>query len=160
MDEATRLRDAQRTGRRIGIAAFSLIMGTFVLVCSTQILYQGFRVSKSEFGGECRRSLLHLIADIRRARAAAAVEALGERAAMAKFRSELAVSPVNLRAIELECRGDSWATRALQAVDEWRWAEESAVRYESVDLAPSRRQIQAIESKLGLLTPKSTTAIP
>lgn len=160
MDEANRVRNAQRTGRRIGIAAFSFVMATFVLVCSTQILYQGFHLSKAESGSDCRRSLRQLIGDIRRARAAAEVEVLGERAAMAKFRSAMALSRVDPRAIEIECRGDSWAAGALQAVDAWRWAEENAVRYESVDLAPSRRQIQTIESKLGLLAPKNTPAIP
>ncbi len=149
MDEATRLRNAHRTGRRIGIAAFAVIMATFVVVCSTQILYQGFHVSKGELGSNCHLSLRQLITDIRQARAAAEVEVLGERAAMAKFRSAMALSRVNAHSIEAECRSDSWATGALQAVIEWRWAEENAVRYESVDLAPSRRQIQAIESKLG-----------
>ncbi len=160
MDEAPRLRLAQRTGRRIGIALFAAILASFVLVCSAQILYQGFHASDSTTATDCRGALLQLIHDIREARSAAEVEVLGERAAMAKFRGAITLSPTALRSIENRCRRDPWATSALRAVDEWRWAEENAVRYESVDLAPSRRKIQSIESELGLNPPKATATIP
>jgi len=150
MDEATRLRTAQRIGRRIGIGFFALIVATFVIVCSSQILYQGFRAPDAVAGLDCRSELRNLIRDIRKARAAAEVEVLGERAAMAKFRTTVALTPTTLRAIENQCRTDPWARGALRAVDEWRWAEENAVRYESVDLAPSRRKIRTIEASLGL----------
>jgi hypothetical protein len=160
MDEASRLRTAQRTGRRIGIAVFFVILATFVVVCSAQILYQGFNAPDSASATDCRRALRQLIHDIRKARAAAEVEVLGERAAMAKFRGAMTLSPTALRSIENQCRYDSWARSALQAVDEWRWAEENAVRYESVDLAPSRRKIQTIESTLGLSPLKTAAPIP
>ena len=130
-------------------AGFGAILATFVVVCSVQILYQGFHTPRSTMSTDCRGALRQHIHDIRQARAAAEVEVLGERAAMAKFRSAMTLSPAALHSIENQCRYDSWARSALQAVDEWRWAEENAVRYESVDLAPSRRKIQTIESTVG-----------
>jgi hypothetical protein len=160
MDEASRLRAVQRTGRRFGIASFAAIMSTFVVVCSAQILYQGFRAPDARVNMDCRGAVRQLIRDIRRARAAAELEVLGERAAMSKFRSAMTLSPTALRALENQCQHDLGAAEALRAVDEWRWAEENAVRYESVDLAPSRRRIRAIESNLGLSSPIAATPIP
>jgi hypothetical protein len=151
--DATRHQAVQRIGRRIGIAAFSALMALFVVVCSVQILYQGFHSAKAETVAGCRDAIQQLIGEIRNARAAAAVEVQGERAAMARFRSALSLEKTAQKSIEHKCQSDSWGKRALEAVDEWRWAEENAVRYESVDLAPSRRRIQAIEVQLGHQTP-------
>jgi hypothetical protein len=47
------------------------------------------------------------------------------------------------------CAGDEWALRALEQIDRLRWAEEHAVRYESVELAPSRQRVLSIEQTLG-----------
>ena len=122
-------------------------------MCSTQILYQGFHEPEVEASSGCREVIYQLITSIRKARAAAAVEVLGERAAMARFRGALSLEKTARKSLEHSCQSDSWGRSALLAVDEWRWAEENAVRYESVDLAPSRRRIQAIESQLGLVSP-------
>jgi hypothetical protein len=46
------------------------------------------------------------------------------------------------------CGTNEWAREALTAIDQLRYAEEHAVRYESVDLAPSRRHVLAIEQSL------------
>jgi hypothetical protein len=151
--DATRQQVAQRLGRRIGIAAFAALMSLFVIVCSSQILYQGFHSAKVDTAVGCRGAIQQLIGEIRNARAAAAVEVQGERAAMTRFRSALSLEKTTQKSIEHKCQADSWGKRALEAVDEWRWAEENAVRYESVDLAPSRRRIQAIEIQLGHQTP-------
>jgi len=160
MDEVSRLRAAQRTGRRFGIASFAAIMSTFIVVCSVQILYQGFHAPEAHVNMDCRGAVRQVIRDIRHARAAAELEVLGERAAMSKFRNAMTLSPTDLRALENLCRHEPGIAQALKAVDEWRWAEENAVRYESVDLAPSRRRIRAIESNLGLASPIVVTSIP
>ena len=151
--DANRQQIVQRLGRRIGIATFASLMALFVAVCSVQILYQGFRSAKVETQASCRAAIHQLIAEIRNARAGAAVEVQGERAAMARFRSALSLEKTTQKSIEDKCRTDTWGRHALEAVDEWRWAEENAVRYESVDLAPSRRRIQAIEIQLWHQTP-------
>ena len=160
MSEASPQQAAQKFGRRIGIAAFSTLLALFVVVCSTQILYQGFHSKTVAIASDCRQGIRQFITEIRLARAAAAIEVLGERAAMAKFRSVMILDHSARKSLEQPCNGDSWGRDALQAVDEWRWAEENAVRYESVDLAPSRRRIEAIESQLGPRTPNATQVIP
>lgn len=148
--DSLRLKTAHRLGRRIGTVLFAAIMAIFVVVCSVQILYQGFHSPVVESTSECRQAIHQLIGDIRSARAAAAVEVLGERAAMARFRGALSWEKTACTALQRQCQTDSWGKEALLAIDEWRWAEENAVRYESVDLAPSRRRIRAIETQLGL----------
>ena len=160
MNDASRQQVAQRFGRRIGIAVFTAIVASFVLVCSSQILYQGFRAPRGEASADCRQGIHQLISEIRKARAAAAEEVLGERAAMRKFRSKVSLNGGMQKSLQRQCEADSWSRDALQAVDEWRWAEENAVRYESVDLAPSRRKIQAIELQLGLNAPKAVLPVP
>ncbi len=114
---------------------------------------RGFVSPNVKNASGCREAIHQLINDIRKARGAAAIEVLGERAAMAKFRGALSLERTARKSLEHPCQVDSWGRDALLAVDEWRWAEENAVRYESVDLAPSRRRIQVIESQLGLQTP-------
>ncbi len=160
MNDASRLQAAQKFGRRIGIAVFATIVASFVVVCSAQILYQGFRSPRGEVSSDCRQGIYQLISEIRKARAAAAEEVLGERVAMEKFRSKVSLDRLMRKSLQRQCQADSWSRDALQAVNEWRWAEENAVRYESVDLAPSRRKIQAIELQLGPNTPKAVLPVP
>ena len=145
---------AQRIGRRVGVAAFSIVIATFVGICSTQILYQGFHSpAVVTITPTCREGVKQLVGSVRSARKAAASENLGERAAVERFRSALVPSWNSRSALIHTCQSDSWAVEALRLVEEWRWAEENAVRYESVDLAPSRRKIQRIESILGTQYP-------
>ncbi len=160
MNDASRNVAPKVFGRRIGIATFATIVASFVGICSAQILYQGFHSPDSTAALDCGQGIHRLISEIRQARAAAAVEVLGERAAMAKFRGALARDRDSRKSLERQCETDAWGKKALLAVDEWRWAEENAVRYESVDLAPSRRRIQSIESQLGLATPRTAPHLP
>lgn len=151
--DPTRQQAAESFGRRIGIGTFAAIMSLFVVVCSAQILYQGFTASEAARAPQCKEGIHNLIVGVRKARQAAALEVQGERAAMARFRGALLAAWQARKTLEAQCQADSWAKAALRAVDEWRWAEENAVRYESVDLAPSRRRIQSIEAHLGWQAP-------
>jgi len=72
-----------------------------------------------------------------------------ERIALHRFREALGPEWQARSQLDRLCRSDPWAREAISAIDEWRWAEETAIRYESVDLAPSRRRVQAIEARLG-----------
>jgi hypothetical protein len=151
--DSVRQQAAIRIGRRIGAGTFAFLMALFVVICSAQILRQGFLSPVVESAPGCRKAIHQLIGEIRSARAAAAVEVLGERAAMNRFRYALSWERTACKSLERQCQSDPWAKDALLAIDEWRWAEENAVRYESVDLAPSRRRIHAIELRLGLQSP-------
>jgi hypothetical protein len=65
-----------------------------------------------------------------------------------RFRLALEPEWSQRTALDRRCRGDHQALRALAVVDELRYAEESAVRYESADLAHRRRQVQALEHEM------------
>ncbi len=144
-----RLHQAQRVGRRIGIALFAVIVSSFVIVCSAQILYQGFHDSEIVVKGNCRTLVVQVASSVSDSREAARKVA-DERVALRAFRN--ALEPLWLTRTQLDpvCRGEPWAREAISAIDEWRWAEENAIRYESVDLAPSRRKVQEVMAKLGI----------
>lgn len=139
---------AQRLGRRLGIALYSAILSAFVLICGTQVMYQGFTSPRTPKASDCRSGVHGLIAALRRARQAAASEETGERASLARFRQALLPEWQSRGNLSDSCGADPWARDALSALDRLRYAEEHAVRYESVDLAPSRRQVLEIERSL------------
>lgn len=142
------LERAERRGRRLGIALYSAILSAFIIVCGSQVMYQGFTSPKANAAPDCRSGINGLIGALRRARLAAASEELGERASLARFRQALAPEWLARGSLSEICGGERWARDALSAVDRLRYAEEHAVRYESVDLAPSRRQVLEIERSL------------
>lgn len=142
---------AQKTGRRIGTGLFALFVGTFTIVCSVEVLHQGFfpRADASmPETVECRAGLQALVSSLASARTRAAASTPGERTRLAQFRGALGATWQNRYYIERRCQSDAWALKALERIDELRWAEEHAVRYESADLAPSRQQVAEIEKAL------------
>jgi hypothetical protein len=143
------LERARRRGRQIGIGLFATIMSSFIVVCGSQVMYQGFASPVSEPPRDCRTGISELIQALRRARLAAAEEPLGERASLARFRQALLPEWHGRGEVAAACGTDAQALEALSAVDRLRYAEEHAVRYESVDLAPSRRRVLALEQSLG-----------
>jgi hypothetical protein len=146
--DSERIRGARSTGRRFGIGLFAAVVSCFVVVCSAQILYQGFRDRTMAAAGECRAVVAKLAVSVRIARETAGNVA-DERIALHRFRDTLGSEWQARSQLDKLCRSDPWAREAISAIDEWRWAEETAIRYESVDLAPSRRRVQAIEARLG-----------
>jgi hypothetical protein len=91
----------------------------------------------------CSRGTAALERAIDRARAAYALGAgdEDERTALARFRSALEPEWTQRKAVEAACKGDHGAEKHLRDVVALRYAEEHAVRYESLDLAPLRRRI-------------------
>lgn len=146
--DSERLRGAQSTGRRFGIVLFAVVVSSFVVVCSAQILYQGFHDRTVATAGGCRAVVAKLALSVQVARESAGNVA-DERIALHRFRDALGPEWQARPQLDKICRSDPWAREAISAIDEWRWAEETAIRYESVDLAPSRRRVQAIEARLG-----------
>lgn len=142
---------AQKTGRRIGTALFALLIGTFTIVCSAQVLIQGFSERSSASAGadiECREGLRALVAALSDARSRAKSADPEERSRLMQFRDAVRGTWKNRYEIERRCKADPWALKALEQIDELRWAEEHAVRYESANLAPSRQQVSEIEKVL------------
>ena len=133
-----------RTGRRIGIAVFALIVTTATASWTIQILYAVFAPPILTVAKECQSGTRDLLLAVRRARTAAASGSGDERAALGRFRSALEPEWSTRTSLESICSADPKARVALTEIDALRYAEEHAVRYEAVGLAPQRRRVQAL----------------
>ena len=148
---------ARRNGRRAGIVVFSLIMVFATGSWTYQILRAVFSPPVVTVATECRTGVRGLLVAVRRARQAAASETGDERAALARFRTALGPEWNSRASLESICLPDAKAYAALAEIDALRYAEEHAVRYEAVGLAPQRRRVQALYETLfasdGLISP-------
>jgi hypothetical protein len=125
-----------------------LVVTTFTVVCSIQIIQQAWSAPPSEATTDCRPGITGLITAVRRARVAAANGTGGEREAMQRFREALLPEWSARGGLGVRCQGDREATMALGEVDRLRYAEEHALRYEALDVAGRRRAVAAIAEKL------------
>ncbi|HEY4106785.1 MAG TPA: hypothetical protein VGM44_22950 [Polyangiaceae bacterium] len=132
----------------MGIAVFGVIMVTFTTVLTLQILRAVFSPQVQAVATECRPGLRGLIVAVRRARLAAAAVSGDERAALGRFRSALEPEWDSRVSLDSACAKDDKAHSALAEIDALRYAEEHAVRYEAVGLAPQRRKVQALSATL------------
>jgi hypothetical protein len=142
--EKATLTRQQRLGRRIGTAVFGLIVGGATAVWTIQILFAVFAPPVEAVAQECRAGTRGLLVAVRRARLAAASESGNERAALQRFRAALEPEWSTRISLDTVCRSDPKAQAALTEIDALRYAEEHAVRYEAVGLAPQRRRVQAL----------------
>jgi hypothetical protein len=138
------LSPGQRLGRRLGIAIFGLIISGATIAWSIQILYAVFAPPVLAVAKECRGGTRDLLIAVRRASLAAAAETGDERAALGRFRAALEPEWSTRASLDSVCRTDRQAQAALAEIDALRYAEEHAVRYEAVGLAPQRRRVQAL----------------
>ena len=148
MAEVSSQKSAQRRGRALGAAVLFVIVTTFTVVCSIQIIQQAWRAPASNAAVDCRPGIEGLISAVRRARVAAANGTGGEREAIQRFREALLPEWAARGALEGRCQGDPEAVRALGEVDRLRYAEEHALRYEALDVAGRRRAVERIAQKL------------
>jgi len=148
MFEDPRRDSLRRRGRRLGIAVFGVIVAGITLLWSAQIIAQVWWPPPGPKVTNCREGVRHLLGALRRARAAAAQEPNGERAALARFRQALDPEWRTQEALAPLCRSDAEAARALTQLTALRYAEEHAVRYEAVALAEQRRRVDAIARDL------------
>jgi hypothetical protein len=140
---------ANRIGRRLGNVLFALLIGTFTLVCSAQVLSQGFSAAAGPFESiDCQSGLKSLARALHRAREATTTTGQNERARLERFRTSLLPEWQSRDVVQRQCASDTWGKQAYFQIERLRWAEEQAVRYESVDLARSRQTVIAIEKAL------------
>jgi len=138
------LTPAERLGRRVGIAVFGLIVGGATAIWTIQILSAVFAPPVLAVAKECHGGTRDLLTAVRRASLAAAAETGDERAALASFRAALEPEWSRRASLDSLCRTDPKSLAALTEIDALRYAEEHAVRYEAVGLAPQRRRVQAL----------------
>lgn len=130
------------TGRRVGIAIFTAIFAGATLLWTIQILTAVWGSAPASPAG-CARGTAELQMAIERARETYAKLAgdEDERAALTRYRNALDPEWQQRKAIEAACRGDQAGKKRLKDVIALRYAEEHAVRYESLGLAPLRRRL-------------------
>lgn len=137
-------------GRRAGLFGVGLLAIALAATCTVQIVLAVWFPDRSAQGLSCRAAVLDLAAAVDRARERAAVEGpQGERAALAVFRQSLEPEWTLLGSVRASCRDDDHALRALRTVELLRYAEERAVRYEALDLAPLRQRALTLRRELG-----------
>jgi hypothetical protein len=146
-DEATLAR-ARRNGRRVGIVVFAVIVVGATTIWTAQILFAVFKPKIVAVATECHAGTRELLLAVRRARIAAASESGNERAALGRFRASLEPEWSTRTSLDTVCSSDPKAQAALTEIDALRYAEEHAVRYEAVGLAPQRRRVQALYETL------------
>jgi hypothetical protein len=76
-----------------------------------------------------------------------------ESEALRRFRASLLPEWHRRGELDLACQADARAQATLRAIDQLRYAEEHAVRYEAQGLTLRRRRVQALERDLGLQSP-------
>jgi hypothetical protein len=140
-------------GRRVGIVIFFTIFAGATLMWTIQILTTVWGSAPPSPAG-CARGTADLQLAVDRARDAYAKLAgdEDERAALTRYRSALEPEWQQRKAVEAACREDQAGKKRLKDVIALRYAEEHAVRYESLGLAPLRRRLKGT-------TPSSSTEL-
>jgi hypothetical protein len=134
-------------GRRAGIAIFTLIFAGATLLWTVQILTAVWGGAPPSPAG-CAAGTASLEQAVARARLAYATGSgdEDERTALSRYRAALEPEWDQRKAIEAACAGDQAGRRRLKDVIALRYAEEHAVRYESLGLAPLRRRLKGATS--------------
>ena len=130
-------------GQRVGIALFSAIFAGATLLWTIQILTTVWGSAPPSPAG-CSSGTAGLEAAVEHARQAylALAGNEDERAALSRYRQALEPAWTQQKAVEAACRGDKQGQKRLKDVIALRYAEEHAVRYESLGLAPLRRRLK------------------
>jgi hypothetical protein len=130
------------TGRRVGAAVFGGIFASATLWWTIQILTTVWGSAPPSPAG-CAGGTSSLEKAVERARATYARGAgeEDERTALSRYRGALEPEWSDWKAVQAACKGDRDGQKHLRDVIALRYAEEHAVRYESLGLAPLRRRI-------------------
>ena len=139
---------ARRLGKRVGLGVFALIVTSFTLVCSIEIVLQVWAPETLPIGVSCRDGVAGLLRSVRRARAAAALQTGGERTRVERFREELLPEWTARPALSNACANDESLSAVLEEVDRYRYAEEQKCRAEPTDVTERRRRMLALEREL------------
>jgi hypothetical protein len=146
----------RRLGRRAGIAIFSAFFAGCTLLWTIQILTVVWGTAPPSPAG-CGPGTASLERAMERARAIYTAEAGAEdeRAALARYRNALQPEWADEKAIKAACEGEEHGRKRLKDLIALRYAEEHAVRYESLGLAPQRRRLMESNASLPSRVPLS-----
>jgi hypothetical protein len=133
----------RRIGQRAGVVVFAVIFAGSTLLWTIQILTAVWGAAPASPAG-CAGGTANLERAVARARAISIAHSgeQDERAALATYRKALEPEWSDQKGIEAACREDRAGRKRLKDVIALRYAEEHAVRYESLGLAPLRRRLK------------------
>ena len=152
MKAAPEVERASRAGRRAGYLVLGVLVSAFTAVCALEIIRQVWFHESGPEQADCRAGLLRLVQAVDRARAAAiATQLSDDQAALARFRHSLDPEWELKSAVAAACKGDPKTSNALKQIEQLRYAEEHAVRYEARNLSRQRHRVERTLSELGLL---------
>jgi hypothetical protein len=145
--ELSKLERNRLIGRRAGIAIFTAIFAGATLLWTIQILTTVWGSAPPSPAG-CAGGTANLERAVERARETHARNAgdEDERAALSRYRSALEPEWEQRKAVEAACENDEAGKKRLKDVIALRYAEEHAVRYESLGLAPLRRRLKGTDT--------------
>ncbi len=143
-------RPRRSVARRVGLLLVGVASVAFATICTTQIVLAVWFPPQPRWDVSCHEGLGGLLDAVERARAHAANESGGERAALAGFRDTLEPEWGRLATVRTLCQGDLPALKALRTIELLRYAEERAVRYEALDLSRLRQRVPALRKELSL----------
>ena len=149
---ASPLDRGSKIGRRAGYLLLGLLVSAFTAVCTFEIIGQVWFPPVASARSDCRVGIQRLVQALGRARMMAATLRNGSEAgaAVAEFRGSLEPEWHARASLKAACEGDAPGLRALTQIDQLRYAEEHAVRYEARNLSRHRREVERMLQELGL----------
>jgi hypothetical protein len=149
-------------GRRAGYLLLGLLVSAFTAVCTLEIIGQVWFPRVESAQGDCRAGIRQLVQALGRARSVAATVRNGSEAgaAVAEFRKSLEPEWRGRATVGTVCEGDTEGLLVLKQIDQLRYAEEHAVRYEARNLSRLRREVERALQELGLAAADSPLLSP
>jgi hypothetical protein len=132
----------ERAGRRVALVLIWALAVALGLIPAASITFQVFAPEGGPKYASCTAGLAALSAAVDRARTTAASGEGAEDEALSRFRAALQPDWSGVDGVAMSCRGKPEDEGALDALERLRYAEEHAVRRESGDLAPLRREVR------------------
>jgi hypothetical protein len=141
-----------KIGRRAGYLLLGLLVSAFTAVCTVEIIGQVWFPKVGAAQNNCHLGVQRLVQGLNRARTIGATARNGSEAgpAVAAFRRALEPEWHERPSLSSACKGDAAGLRALKQIDQLRYAEEHAVRYEARNLSRHRREVERMLQELGL----------
>ena len=140
---------AKKRGRRVAQAIYYSMVVIVIVGATTQITMQVFKRVDSP-PADCKRGLRALLRAVDGAKATAASGDVSPEQALAKFRAALSPAWDDRDRIHKACTEarDARLEEAWDTVERLRYAEENVIRRDARDLAPLRRKVQEVETKI------------
>lgn len=146
---ASPLERAKKRGRRVALAIYYSLVVIVIVGATTQITMQVFKRVDSP-PAECRSGLRAMLRAVDSAKVAAAAGDLSPEQALTRFRAALSPAWDERDRVMKACHEprDAKLEEAFDTVERLRYAEENVIRRDARDLAPLRRRVLEIETRV------------